>query len=444
MAGIWNGRVNGMTTATTGPHPMTAGQEWRSFWPLVLSALAGLSFGAIPSATLGLFMDPLQQEFGWSRTEISAGMTIFAAVSLPLTPLAGILVDRIGARRAAIPGLLGTGLMFAAFGLMTGPVWQWVVGWIVLTMFASLIRSMVWNTAISKTFSVSRGFAMAVLLSGLGMASAIAPIMTNWLVSHAGWRNAYAGIGLGWGGLALLLVIFMFHDRPRAVSAAGPAGQSHPREIPGGLTLKQAFRNPIMYRIAFAMFLTTLAGAAAMVHMVPMLTGMGLSRGQAASYAGLLGLASVVGKLGSGWLIDRVTGSILPVFAFGGPAIGFLLLLYGNGAGWSITAAILLMGICSGASLQLSTYLTSRYAGVRYFGSIFGIISALMGLAAGVGPLVGGAIFDVTGGYAGLLLASVPAGMIAGLCVAGLGAYPIFEPVRVEPTPAGDPIPAMV
>lgn len=422
-----------MATAAATQADPTATQEWRANWPLVASALAGLSFGAIPSATLGLFMAPLQQEFGWSRTEISAGMTIFAAVSLPLTPLAGILVDRIGARRAAIPGLAGTGLMFTAFGLMTGPVWQWFAGWVVFTMFAALIRSMVWNTAISKTFTTSRGLAMAVLLSGLGFASAVAPIVTNALVSQLGWRQTYAAIGLGWGGLALLLVLLMFHDRPRVRAGANGERPAAPVAL-GGQTLKQAFRNPIIYRIALAMFVTTLAGAGTLVHMVPMLSGMGLSRAEAAGYAGLLGLASVVGKLSSGWLIDRVTGSTLPVFAFGGPAVGFALLLYGHGAPWTVATAMALMGVCSGASLQLSTYLTSRYAGVRYFGSIFGIISALMGLAAGLGPLIGGAIFDRTGDYTALLMACIPAGVIAGLCVFRLGAYPVFGVERSETT----------
>lgn len=426
-----------MTTAATAQPQTTAGQEWRAYWPLVLAALAGLSYGAIPSATLGLFMDPLQQQFGWSRTQISLGMTIFAVVSLPLTPVAGVLVDRLGARRVAIPGMLGTALLFAAFGLMTGPIYQWVVIWIVFTIFAALIRSMVWNAAISKTFTVSRGFAMAVLLSGLGLASAGAPILTNWLISGFGWREAYFGIGLGWGGGALLLVALLFHDRPRAKASAG--GHPQPLETPGGQTLKQAFLNPIIYRIALAIGLTTLAGAATMVHLVPMLNDMGISRGEAAGYAGILGLSSVFGKLASGWVIDRVTGSLLPVVAFGGPAISFALLLYGQGTAWSVTTAMFIMGSCSGGSLQLATYLTSRYAGVRYFGSIFSIISALMGLSAGLGPLIGGLIFDYTGGYDSLLLCSIPAGIIAGICVFRLGVYPTYPGVTTEQEPKTAP-----
>ena len=403
----------------------TAAEEWRINWLLVASAMAGISFGTIPTATLGLFMEPLQGEFGWSRTEISAGLTLFAIVSLPLTPFAGVLVDKVGARRVAIPGLALSGLMFAAFGLIGDSIAQWLTVWFGYTLASLLTRTLVWNSAVSGAFSTSRGFAIAVLLCGTALASAIAPSVTHALIEGYGWRGAYAGLGIGWGGIALLLVTLFLNDRrggpkdPNAATRAPP-----PARV--GLTVPQALRNPILYRIAVAMFIQAVMGAAVLVHLVPMLTAGGLSRAEAAGIAAVLGIASLTGKLVTGWLTDRYTGSLIPVTVFAGPALAYTLLLQAGGSTPLITVAIAVLGYCSGAALHQTTYLTTRYGGLRSFGTIFGFISSLMAFAGGIGPLVGGAIYDSTGSYTLLLMGGIPLAIMAGIAVFGLGPFPVF------------------
>lgn len=428
----------------TGTPPATAAQEWRAYWPVVLSAMAGVSLGSIPSATLGLFMDPLQREFGWSRTEISLGLTIFAIISLPLTPFGGVLVDKFGARRVALPGVALSAAIFASFALLTGSFLQWLAIWVGYTLASLGTRSLVWNSAISGIFSVSRGLAIAVLLCGTALATSLSPIVTHWLIENWQWRGAYLGLGLGWGGIALVMVLLFF--RPRPVAAPGRAGGAiaAPTLMPGGLTVREALRSLRMYRIAIAMFLQATMGVAIMVHLVPMLTADGLSRAEAAGVAALMGVASIAGKLATGWMVDRVAGSLIPVACFAGPALGYILLLQSSGTAWLLSLAVVILGYCSGASLQLTTYLTTRYAGLRNFGTIFGLISSLMALSAGIGPPLAGAIFDSTGGYSALLMLGVPAAIAAGIAVFGLGAYPEFAPIEVarKEREAGTPAPA--
>ena len=89
--------------------------------------------------------------------------------------------------------------------------------------------------------------------------------------------------------------------------------------------------------------------------------------------------------------------------------------------------AVFLVGCGSGGSLQVTTYLTTRYAGLRHFGKIFGVIAAVMGLGGGLGPLLAGVIFDATGNYQVLMMLAAPAALLAGLAVLGLGAYPEFK-----------------
>ncbi len=415
----------------------TGAQEWRAHWPLVMAATFGLSFGAMPTATLGLFMQPLNAEFGWSRSEMALGMTIFALITTPLTPFAGALVDRYGARAVGMPAIGLTGLMFAAFAMMSGALWTWFLVWVLYSLASLGIRSPVWNSAVSASFSASRGFAIAIVLSGMAVTQMLAPIITHWLVEDYGWRTAYAGLGIGWGGIGFLLVLLFFHDarsrrRIKQASASGSESETV-REIPGGLTLGQAVRDPRILRITFAIFVQSLIGAAVAVHLVPLLGTTGLTRGQAAGIAGVLGAGSFCGKLLAGWLVDRFNFKILPPLVFALPGAGYLLLLLlGPGSVAFSSLAIFFVGAGGGAGLQMTIYLTTRYAGLAHFGKIFGTISSLMGLAGGIGPLVGGIVFDTTGSYTILMLVAIPAAFIAGIAVAGLGPFPHFAPIPID------------
>lgn len=407
-----------------------AADEWRAHWLLVLAAMAGISFGTVPSATLGLFMAPLEAEFGWSRAQISSGLTIFAVVSLPLVPFAGVLVDRFGARAVAIPGIGLSALFFAGFGLMGAMLFQYFAIWVAYTLASLLSRTLVFNSAVSRAFVTGRGFAIAVLLSGTAVTQSLAPVLSRWLIDDYGWRTAFFGLGLGWGGFVLVMLLLFFHEpgRRRSVRAAS----SPPPPAVGGLTVRQALRNLAMQRISVAMFLQSTMTVAVLVHIVPMLTETGLSRAEAAAIAAILGLGSVSGKLATGFLVDRFAGSAVPALTFAGPGIGYAMLLTGGELAWLLPVGVFVMGYCSGGCIQLAAYLTTRYAGLANFGAIFGLVSSLLALSAGVGPLLAGFVYDETGSYRILLTAGIPAALLAGLAVFRLGPYPDF-PAAVEP-----------
>lgn len=405
---------------------MTAAQEWRLNWPLVFSAMIGLSFGSIPAATLGLFMAPLEQAFGWSRGEISAGMTIFALVGLPLGPVVGILVDRFGARRIVIPGLVLVGTSFAAFGTITGAYWQWIAVWILYTFSSIFIRSLVWNTAVSGAFLAGRGLAIAVVLAGLAIAQTLAPPLAEALISSFGWRSAYIVIGLGWAGFSLVLVLLFFRTRSAPVTPQTEEDSAAQPTRPGGITVRQAMRSPTIIRIGLAISLQALVGAGVLIHLVPLLTWVGLSRAEGAGLAALLGLASFGGNFVAGWLMDRTRSGLAPLFFFCLPAFGYLLILYGGASLAILTAAVLVLGVGGGAALQIGIYLTTRYAGVRNFGTIYGIITSFQAGLSGIGPLVAGLIFDATGGYTLVLIIAAPIALLTGLLIFGLGPYPDF------------------
>lgn len=412
----------------------SAMEEWRTNWLLLVAAMAGISFAAIPTATLGLFMQPLQDEFGWSRTTISLGLTIFALTTTPLSPFAGALVDKVGPRALAVPGVALAGLAFAAFSLLNASVAMWVAVWIAYSLAALLIRSTVWNKIVSSAFVTSRGLAIALLLSGLSVAGAIAPIITHGLMSGFGWRGAYLGLGLGWAGLAWILVILFFREprSPRTTASGAAAADSRPIAAPGGLSGKEAMRNQAIVRLAIAVLLSTMMSAAFSVHAVPIHISLGASRGEAAGIVAFVGIGAMIGKILAGWIADRVNSSFLPFAAFAMPTVGYLLLLAGKDSLPILSAATFFIGMGSGAAVHMTMYLTTQYGGLRSFGTIYGSIAALMGLAAGVGPLAAGLVHDATEAYTLFIMTAIPVVLLTGLLVFGLGPYPDFRP---EPQP---------
>ena len=409
---------------------VTGPSEWKLHWPLLLAATFGISFGSIPMTTLGLFMQPLQTEFGWSRTTISLGTTVLALLVTPLTPFAGALVDRFGSRAVAIPGLALCGVLFSAFSLLNGAVALWIGLWVAYSLASLLIRTMVWNPPVSTVFVANRGLAIAILLSGMSIASSFSPMLAHALIENLGWRGAYIGIGLGWTGVALLLVVPFFRIKQTPVTSnVGSVPADAPGTVPGGLSGKQALRNAAILRIGAAGLVATILSSAYSVHSVPIFVSLGLERGEAAGIAVIYGIAGIASKIVVGSIADRVNSSFLPFSALALPALGYAALLASGGSLAMIFAGAVIIGIGSGATLHLIMYLTTQYGGLLNFGKIYGSVSAMFGLAAGVGPITAGWIFDTTGDYKLYLMIGIPMFVIAGLLAFKLGPYPKFEPV---------------
>lgn len=407
-----------------------AAQEWKAHWPLVLSAMMGLSFGALPTASLGLFMAPLKSEFGWSSSEVTLGISLLAITGMLLNPFAGAFLDRFGARRMVLPGLVICGVVFAAFGIQTGGYAQWIGLWLVLSVGMLSIRMMIWNRAVSGAFTVGRGVALAVLLSGMSLTQASVPVLTHLLIENLGWRGAYLALGLGFGGIAFLLVMFFFRE---AVPAAPAQAGESPPPVVGGLTLREAFRTPAVIKIAIATTLQTGMSAAIALHIVPLLVSSGLDRPMAAGAAAAFGLGALAGTLSSGWLVDRSSAAIIPFTVFSTPVLAYFLLWQGKGSLPVLLAAIAIVGVTAGAANHMTNYLTTRYVGLAHFGKVFGIIASLMGLAGGIAPLLAAVVFDSTGTYDGLLFTGMALAVVGGLLVAALGPYPRFAQPSIAP-----------
>jgi predicted MFS family arabinose efflux permease len=411
------------------PTARTGRDEWRAHWPLVLAAVVGLSFSGIPVHTMAFFVDPVGSEFGWTRTQVSIGLSIWAIVVIPLAPFAGAAIDRWGPRRIAVTGLFLTSLALASLGLTTGSIELWVTQWALYAFFGVTLKATVWTVAVSSVFQRSRGMALAITLCGTALAQTIAPLLANWLIDAVGWRSAYFALGAGWGGVALIFLLLFFYDGHGQVALNKQPAIAHP-----GLSIAEAMRCPTLYRIAGALLISSVLSIAVITHKVSILNGMGVSRSTAAQIAATAGLAGISGKLLAGWLYDNFQSSWVGAVAFGIPAIGFMLMLDPIRTPFFIVVGMILLGLGSGANLQASVYLTARHAGLRNYGKIFGAMSSMMSVGIGIGPIFGGLVYDLSGSYTALIIAGIPLSLLCAVLVTGFDSRPKWE--RAQSSPA--------
>jgi predicted MFS family arabinose efflux permease len=406
--------------------------EWRQYWPLVIAASLAFSFTSIMTAAAGLFMEPLGKEFGWSRTLLSSGMAISAVTTFFLSPLFGLIIDRIGVRRLALPGLALMALTIASLSLLNGTVWMWFLIWTVYAAAALATKSTVWTASVASAFDAGRGLAMGLVLSGSALAQGITPPLTNWLIDAYGWRTAFVALGLGWGSLALVLCMFWLfdgYDASRKARAANPdqlAGKSLMSDAPG-LTVEEAWRSRTLWRIAISTFVIMVVTIALVVHQIPILQSIGVERKVAATYAGIAGLFGVAGKLVTGWLLDRYAARWVGGLTLGATSLTFILLLLPGRSMAIIIAAMLINGYAAGTKLQIAGYLTSAYGGMKNFGLIFGSMASLIAAGSGLGPLMAGFLFDFYGNYDVYLWIGVVGTLFSAWLIFGLEDYPAWH-----------------
>lgn len=318
-------------------------------------------------------------------------------------------------------------MALSSFSLANGSYAQWLLLWTIFALLALSIKSVVWSAAVSSVFVNGRGMAIAVVLSGTAISQTLAPYSAAVLIDNFGWRMAYVLIGLGWGGFTLGLVLAFFFDARELGKAAASAGPKAPAAArPGGLTLREALHDQRILRIAAAEVFFSAIASGVMIHMVPILSDAGVDRSRAVEIAALAGIAGITGKLLAGWLLDKVQGSAVPFTSFAVQALGYFLLLNLFGSLPLLMLGVGVVGFTVGASLQVTTYLISRYAGLRNFGKIFGGITSMMMVGASIGPLLAGYIFDTQGSYTPLLTGAIPVALACSMLFLWLGPYPDY------------------
>jgi cyanate permease len=211
-----------------------------------------------------------------------------------------------------------------------------------------------------------------------------------------------------------------------------PDGQdsvTEAREEAGGASSREATRSYAFWAICVASFFLSSGVVGCLIHLTPLLTDRGISAEKAALATSLLGGASLIGGLGTGYLLDRFSARHVSASFFGGASVGVFLLWSDLGENLTFIAAFLI-GLGMGASGQIIPYLVSRYFGLRAFNEIYSYALVSFTLGGVAGPLLMGAGFDINGSYYVTLGFLLLITVVATLLMMRLGPYREFESVR--------------
>jgi len=406
-------------------------QEWKRGWPVVVAAMAGFSFFSVLISATGLFIEPLERAFGWDRATLSMGPAIATAVTALLSPFYGALIDRFGSRRLGLPGVVVTMAGTCMFAFASGSKLQWVVMWIAFGLILTSIKSTIWTTAVAGTFDKGRGLALGLAVTGPAIAQTLVPPLGNFLIESFGWRAAYVWFGLGWGGVTLLVCWLFLRDahdrRPKADGAA--------RAVLPGLHKREALRSRALLQVAMSSFVVMAMTIGLGIHLFPILTEAGVARSEAAWLLSLGGIAGIVGKLVTGALLDRFRPNWTGSLTMGVTAVTFVVLIRFLDSMPALIAALVINGYAAGSKTQITAFLTAGYAGMRNFGMIYGVMSALVALASGLGPWIAGKVYDTSGGYEPFLWAGAVGCVVGGGLLLALPPMPKWDQAEAESSP---------
>ena len=399
----------------------------RQPWGLLAAAMAivGVAMGALFS--LGVFLAPIQTATAWSRADISA-VALLAWVTLGLGSfLWGALSDRTGPRVVIVVGgvFLGLGLVLAS---RVGTLWQFALAYGVLVGLAVGAFYAPLTSMMSKIFTTNRGLAIGLVSAGAGLGNfAVAPLV-RWLITQYDWRTAMLLLGdLAWLTTIPLALAIRESSAGPPLSTAAAVAASGP-----DLGLVDVARSPQFWLIALTHFACCVAHSGPIFHMVANATDHGVGMMSAAVVFGLAGLASIVGRIATGLIADRLGSkrTLIAVLALQAPAI-LLYVVVRETASFYLLG--LVFGMAYGGVMPLYALLTREYFGQRAMGGAYGAIYMLQAIGMGLGTFGGGWLYDRLGGYGWAFAAAATIGALAVLF-----ALPLRSPRLpvIRPSPA--------
>ncbi len=381
----------------------------RFFYGWVIVALAALgvacSFSVLVISLTPIFGGALGVDLGWTKSQILYGSSV-AAIGAPISaPFIGALTDRIGVRPMLVASFLMEALIVASFKFMDSHILGYVLRYLALVVFCMGTTQVVFSRLVSSWFNRRLGLALGITLAGVGMGGAVWSPTAQWLIDHYGWRDAYLYIAGFIAFVTVPLLALLVRDTPAArglaVDGEQGSGNVQAEAIAShiGMTLREVAGTSSYWVMLGAFFLVGLSVQSIAFHIVPLIKSRGASAQYAASLQGFLWIAAVVGRISSGWFIDRAFAPRVAQAYLLGPIIGIAALAVGV-SGLSVFFAVMLVGLALGGESDVIAFLVRRYFGLLHYSRIYGTFFAVYGSAAAFGPqITAWAVEHVAGGY---------------------------------------------
>ena len=356
------------------------------------------------SLTLSVFLYPMSRELGWSRTLIAGGSSIGGIISILGSPISGWAVDKVGSKWVLVMGLLILGMSTFALGIITSVQSFYVFYGLGRFLFIGPIPIAA-SVVVSRWFVRARGRAMGVLFLFQSAGMALVPYLSALAIQGFGWRLTWVFLGIGVWLVSLVPVLLCIVQTPEHLGLNTDAvddvsDDTRQTAHSGGFdfTLKQAMETKALWICAVATGVMFLIQSGTNVHQVAFFIDKDIAASWAALAVSLSGVTSGLSSLLWGWLVDRFSKrwifcSVALIMA---GSVGVFPLISGPLGALGFSA---LFGISVGGILVIPPVVYAHYYGRQSLGVIRGVTEPCVAVGQAAGPVLSGAVYDVTGSY---------------------------------------------
>ena len=379
-------------------------------WYVVFSSFVMMTVIYGARYSFGVFVKPMFAEYDWPMTMISLAASINLLMYASAGVVAGWLLDRLAPKWITTISVLFLTAGFVAASFVTSPLGLFLSYGVLVGIGSAGSGAVACTASIGKWFVKKKGTAIGIAAMGIGLGTMIMAPLAGYIVKNYGWRTGFLGIGILTCIVGITMSqIFMGRDYPEHYGLQ-PDGEpplpgksiSHP---PPDNALKKISLKPILFDSRFYLLVACNVFAVmtvmmTFVHQVAYAINNGIDKIEAAAAIGLIGIAGSLGRFFFGWLSDRIRDAKYSA------ALGYLLMAVGMYLLCQATNIITLYafaifyGFGYGSLAPVTPYLISDRFGGQVLGVTYGLLTFFStGIGGGLGPILGGVIFDHTGSY---------------------------------------------
>jgi MFS family permease len=372
----------------------------------------------------GVFFKPLVTEFGWSRATISGASSMAFLMMGFLGILVGNLNDRFGPRILMTLSAIFFGCSYLLLSQIDA-AWQLYLFYGLVGGIGLSAVDVIPLTTTARWFLSRRGIMTGFVKAGTGAGQMMMPFLAGLFITSLGWRTAAVIIGV----TALLLLVGAGQLMRRDPAQMGQFPDGHKGRnkgnrpsLEGGLTLKEATRNPQFWMLCTINLLAASCMLTILVHIVAHATDMGIHTLKAAGVLATIGGVSMAGRLGVGFTIDRIGAKKCLLGCLVLLIVSFLWLNISDTM-WMLYLFAPLYGIAHGGIFTVMSPIVAEFFGIRSHGALFGIVAFTGTVGGSVGPVMAGLAYDITQSYHLIFM------VLVGLAAVGLLLTLLLKPV---------------
>lgn len=395
--------------------------EFGRGWPIVFASFIGIMVGltGLPFYSYGLFAETLQAEFGWTTEQVQSPMLYQTIGALTVLPFVGWACDRFGARPVALTSMILYGFTFACLTLLGPNVWQYFITVLIVGFVGAGTTPITWTRAINGAFKRHRGIALGAALMGTGFIGFIVNWLVPYVIKQYGWETAFLTLAAFPILIGIPAVFFLFKEHTDEEDVV--------QEFLTGKTLVEALKDYRFAVIAAAFMVISFGIGGSIPNLPKLYVQSGFTPQEAGGIMSLVGISVIVGRVGTGLLLDRLWAPGVAAFLMCLPAISCFLLVSDQITWTYAIIATILIGLAAGAEFDIIAFLASKYFGMKSYSKIYSWLFIAFSIGAAVAPRIFGRTFDQSGSYTSILIVSAGLFLVGGLALLLLGRYPVFD-----------------